>query len=80
MNSNQQIPWRAVVTLGWAFNEEKGRLVQNRVTVGYFHTKDEAIQALANYNANPYNIQTNSITFEEVYELWSREYFPDTGE
>lgn len=65
-----------MVTLGWAFNEEKGRLVQNRVTVGYFHTKDEAIQALANYNASPYDIQTNSITFEEVYELWSREYFP----
>lgn len=43
--------------------------MQNLVTVGYFHTKDEAIQALANYNANPYDIQTNSITFEEVYEL-----------
>ena len=76
LSGKRRNPWRAVVTLGWAFNEEKGRLVQNRVTVGYFHTKDEAIQALANYNASPYDIQTNSITFEEVYELWSREYFP----
>lgn len=76
LSGKRRNPWRAVVTLGWAFNEEKGKLVQNRVTVGYFHTKDEAIQSLANYNASPYDIQTNSITFEEVYELWSREYFP----
>ncbi len=76
LSGRRRNPWRAVVTLGWALNEDKGKLVQNRVTVGYFHTKDEAIQALVNYNASPYDIQTNSITFEEVYELWSQEYFP----
>lgn len=76
LSGRRRNPWRAVVTLGWALNEDKGKLVQNRVTVGYFHTKDEAIQALVNYNASPYDIQTNSVTFEEVYELWSQEYFP----
>lgn len=76
LSGRRRNPWRAVVTLGWALNEDKGKLVQNRVTVGYFHTKDEAIQAFINYNASPYDIQTNSVTFEEVYELWSQEYFP----
>ncbi len=49
LSGKRRNPWRAVVTLGWAFNEEKGRLVQNRVTVGYFHTKDEP----ANQNSGP---------------------------
>ena len=50
--------------------------VQNRVTIGYYHTRDEAVQALVNYNSSPYDIQTNSVTFEDVYELWSKDYFP----
>lgn len=76
LSGKRRNPWRAVVTNGWAYNEEKGKLVQNRVTIGYYHTRDEAIQAIANYNSSPYDIQTNSVTFEAVYELWSKDYFP----
>ena len=32
--------------------------------------------ALANYNENPYDIKADSITFSEVYEKWSENYFP----
>ena len=73
LSGKRRNPWRAVVTLGWAFNDEKGKLVQNRVTVGSFHTKAEAIQAIANYNASPYYTKTTSTTFEEVYDMWTRE-------
>ena len=76
LSGRRRNPWRAVITKGWAFNEDKGKLVQNRVTVGYFHTKDEAIQALANYNASPYDIQTNSITFEEFMSCGAGNIFP----
>ena len=76
LSGKRRNPWRAVVTNGWAYNDEKGKLVQNRVTIGYYHTRDEAIQAIANYNSSPYDIQTNSVTFEDVYELWSKDYFP----
>lgn len=32
--------------------------------------------ALATYNENPYDIKTDTITFKEVYERWSDNYFP----
>lgn len=76
LSGKRRNPWRAVITNGWAYSEEKGKLVQNRVTIGYYHTRDEAVQALVNYNSSPYDIQTNSVTFEDVYELWSKDYFP----
>lgn len=76
LSGRRKNPWRAVVAAGWTFDESKEKLIQNRVTIGYFHTKDEALQALIHYNANPYDIKVDAITFEEVYEKWSAEYFP----
>lgn len=76
LSGKRRNPWRAIITTGWAQSDGNDKLVQNRITIGYFHTKDEAIQALVNYNASPYDIQTNSVTFEEVYQMWSKDYFP----
>ncbi len=41
--------------------------------LGYYKTQPEALQALAEYNANPYDIRTSIITLGEVYEKWSSE-------
>ncbi|EPR10184.1 tyrosine-type recombinase/integrase [Ruminiclostridium papyrosolvens] len=41
--------------------------------LGYYKTQPEALQALAEYNSNPYDIKTSIITFGEVYEKWSNE-------
>ena len=79
LSGKRRKPWRAVVTLGWDINEETGKLIQLRATLGYFRTKDEALQALFNYIESPYNIKRESITFEEVYKLWSDDYFPTLG-
>lgn len=68
-------PWRVRKTSGWIFDENNERVKQQYTTIGYFATKQEALQALANYNENPYDIATNSITFSEVYERWSKEHF-----
>lgn len=68
-------PWRVRKTSGWIFDENNERVKQQYITIGYFATKQEALQALANYNENPYDIATNSITFSEVYERWSKEHF-----
>ena len=38
--------------------------------------REEAMIALADYNENPYDIKVDSITFSEVYEKWSKSYFP----
>lgn len=53
---------------------------QQFITVGYYETKKEALQALAAYNEDPYDLHLNTITFEEVYEKWSDKHFPTVSE
>lgn len=66
----------ARVTLGWITDEQTGKTVQNRVPIGTFKTKKEAVQALAEYGANPYDIQNNNLTLAELYQKWTESYFP----
>ena len=68
LSRNRRKPYLARVTLGWIINKETGKAVQNRVTIGTFKTKKEALQALAEYGANPYDIQNNNMTLAELYE------------
>lgn len=68
-------PWIARKTKGWEFDEATGRTKQRYLTIGYYPTRQEALTALMNYNQNPYDIETSSITFAEVYERWSKEHF-----
>lgn len=68
-------PWRARKTIGWAIDEAGSKVKQRYVTVGYYATQQQAIQALAEYNASPYNVD-NDITFENLYKKWSDEKFP----
>lgn len=68
-------PWIARKTKGWEIDEKTGRSKQLYLTIGYYPTRQEALTALMNYNQNPYDIETNTITFAEVYERWSKEHF-----
>ncbi len=69
-------PWRARKTVGWEFDEIHMTAKQEFMTVGYYETRQEAIQALAKYNANPFEIDSD-ITFAEVYEKWSERKFEE---
>ena len=69
-------PFRAVKTDKWVLDASTGKSKQIRFTIGYYATREEAMIALAEYNENPYDIKTESITFSEVYEKWSGGYFP----
>lgn len=70
VSGNRRKPYRARKTKCW---DEDGR--QTYIDLGYFETKSLAIQALTNYNKNPYDIKVDSITFKEVYDKWSDEHF-----
>lgn len=67
--------WRAVVTVSVEYDEETNRAKQTRRTIGYYSTQKEAIFALTEYLKNPYEIETQKITFSEVYNKWSEEHF-----
>lgn len=43
--------------------------------LGYYETQQKAIIALSEYNSSPYDITRETITFERVYHLWSKDHF-----
>lgn len=44
-----------------------------RVTIGYFSTKEDALRSLANANADII-VQDGAVTVDDIYELWKAEY------
>ena len=44
--------------------------------IGYYSTRKDAVIALAEYNHSPYDIDLAQITFEELYERWSKSELP----
>lgn len=80
LKGKRRKPWRVRKTIGWEWNEEKQKAVQICPTIGYYATKTEALQALADYNADPYDLKHNTITFAEIYERWSEKHFEKVSE
>lgn len=76
ISGKRRRPWAARKTIGWTFNEEKGKSYPIYQFVGYYTTRQEALTALADYNKDPYDLHLNAITFREVYERWSDIHFP----
>lgn len=76
LSGNRRKPYLARVTLGWITDEQAGKTTQNRVNIGTFKTKKEALQALAEYASNPYDLQNDNLTLVELYQKWTEAYFP----
>lgn len=70
-------PWAVRKTKSWFF-DEYDKLKRTYEYVGYYETRQEALQALAEYNKNPYAIQSE-ITFREVYDKWSERKFEEVS-
>lgn len=74
LSGNRRKPWCARKTMGWEIvDDERVRPVYKYI--GYFKTKKEALQALAEYNANPYEIGGKEWTLGELYDEWSKRHF-----
>ena len=70
VSGKRRKPYQVMITLGWS---DEGK--QIRKSLGYYETFDKATVALANYNANPYDISGGKATFSDVYEKWSNQKF-----
>lgn len=75
LSGKRRNPWAARKTVGWKQVPEKGMSYPIYQFIGYYPTKADALQALAAYNENPYDISSTYITFKEVYEKWSEAHF-----
>lgn len=71
-NRNLRNRFRVMVTVG---KTSEGRPISKLLKPNaYFKTYNEAYEALVEYNKNPYDLNTSSITMTELYEKWSKEY------
>lgn len=74
LSGNRRNPYAARITIGW--EECDGKRIQKKKVLGYYPTKEAALNALAEFNRNPYNPESNCITFEKVYEKWAAQKLP----
>lgn len=70
LSGNRRKPWAVRLTKGWT---DEGR--QSYRYLSYHATRREAMQALASYNTNPYDVDESNITFGELYERWKDRHF-----
>lgn len=80
LSGNRRNPYVAKKTKGWDINPDTGKAKQLYITVGYYATRKEALTALAEFNSNPYDVNSAKVTFADVYERWSDEHFPNVSE
>lgn len=62
LSGKRRLPFVVRITTGWT---SEGKQILK--TLGYYKTKQEGLNALANYHQNPYDIDLNKITFEEIW-------------
>lgn len=52
------------------YNADTGTVTVERPLIGCYATRKEALEELAKYNANPYDINMRKITFAELYQMY----------
>ena len=70
LKGNRRKPYQVRLTKGFT---DEGKQIY--VYLGYYESQQKAMIALSDYNSSPYDITRDKITFEEVYEKWSKEHF-----
>lgn len=80
MSGKRRNPWRVRKTAKWVMDPTTGKAKQLYITVGYYATKAEALQALSDFNKDPFDLKFSSKTIKEVYEEWSERKFTEISE
>ena len=76
---NRRKPWRARVKANVEFNLHTGKATQKYITLGYYETEIEAIEALMEYRKEPYTLEAAVCTFEDVFQMWKAKKYPDVS-
>lgn len=80
LSGRRRKPWVAIVTTGWSLDGDHAK--QDRYVLGTFRTRNEALNALADYTRLPFQTDNANITFEDLYHRWynkvSRDMNPGT--
>lgn len=80
LSGKRRNPWAVRKTVGWKQIPEKKKSYPIYEFIGYYPTKTEALQALAAYNEDPYDLHLDTMTFAELYDKWSDVHFEKVSE
>lgn len=72
LGGKRRKPYAVRVTVGWT---DEGKQIYKYIS--YHANKREATIALAEFNKNPYDIDTARITFQEIYDQLVEKEFPE---
>lgn len=79
LSGKRRKPWAARKTVGWTFDEDRGKSYPIYSFIGYYETRAQALTALVEYNKDPYDLHHDTITFAEVYDKWSDIHFENVS-
>lgn len=72
LSGKRRKPFVARKTIGWS---DEGKQMYR--TIGYYETKKLALQALADFNNNPYDVEVSTLTFSDIFDRWKEQKFND---
>ena len=68
LKGNRRRPYMVRITTGKIVDFEKKTAYNKQTVLGYYATRKEAMQALSEYNAAPYNLDRTRVTVGEIWE------------
>lgn len=68
-------PFAVRITAAYELDLNEKRATQKYKYLGYYAKRADAIRALAEYNAGPYDVDVRAMTLQDVYDRWSAEHF-----
>lgn len=70
LSGNRRRPYMVRITTG--FTDEGKQIMK---ALGYYATKKEALASLTEYNDSPYSALPKNISFEKVFEKYTKEKY-----
>ena len=74
LSGNRRKPYCVRLTIGYQTDHVLKRTKQIRKVLGYYSTRKEAMQALAEYNDNPFDLDAAKVTFRQCYEEAKKDF------
>lgn len=80
LSGKRRKPYIVQKTIKWVIDSDTGKLRQEKATIGYARTRAEGLKMLAEYNADPYDVEKSKKTFAQIYESWSTQKYDTISE
>lgn len=75
LSGKRRRPYVAKKFVGKRFDSAQKRVKVEYAIIGYYETKQAAIEALSAFNSDPYDLRRRKTTLAEIYSAWYEEHF-----